>query len=103
MPCVTPLATGRTLEFGWVSELLKEAYGGKGRYGQVDYDYYGHNPAKLDELTDQLCTRCHELGEGYIATMTPHFRYWWMRHKMHDALREFRTQLGLNRTNVPGD
>lgn len=103
MPCVTPLATGRELEFGWVSEHLKEVSGQTPHYNQVNYDYWSVDTTKLDELTDQLCKKCHLLGEHKIATMSIYLQYWWKRHKMHDDLQEFRSQLGLNNVSLPGD
>ena len=103
MPCITPLTTGRDLEFGWVSEHLKEVSGEKPFYGQVDYDYWSVDSSKLDELTDQLCQKCRSLGEHKIATMSIYLQYWWMRHKMHDALREFRIQNAINHVALPGD
>lgn len=104
MPCITPLATGRTLELGWVTELLKEVRGDKRdkpNYDDIDYRYYGADVSKLDQLTDQLCTQCRSFGEEKMATMSPQLRYWWKRHQMHDELRAFRATLNVR--DLPED
>ncbi len=96
MPCVTEVASGRELELGWITELLKEAVGRPHSYSQVAYDYYGHGSTQLDRMTAELCRVCLALGENKIATMSPQFRYWWKRHQFHDALRAFRKEIGLD-------
>lgn len=101
MPCVTPLANGRELEFGWVSEFLKEVSGGTPSYSQVDYNYYGVRATYLNERTDELCRALRELSEEKIAKMSPQLRYWWKRHQMHDELRAFRKELGLEHKAIP--
>ncbi len=101
MPCITPLASGRELELGWITEFLKEMNGETPSYSQVDYNYWSRGDRGLDKKTEELCTKCLAMGEAKMAKMSPQLQYWWKRHQAHDDLREFREKIGLKNRAVP--